>query len=109
MTFTEYFPTNPLRQTFRQYFPRPIITLYSICVQHIASQINKIADSISHFQEVCFRELTPNPNPSPDNILHGQLMPSLPPLAVPLSWHRQINSPHLPIRISSIFISLLPL
>ena len=40
----------------------------NICVQHIPGQINEIADSISRFQEVHFRELAPNANPSPDNI-----------------------------------------
>ena len=40
----------------------------NICVQHIPGQINKIADSISRFQEVRFRELAPYANPSPDNI-----------------------------------------
>ena len=37
-------------------------------MQHIPGQINKIADSVLRFKEVCFRELAPNANQSPDDI-----------------------------------------
>ena len=39
-----------------------------VSVQHICGTENKIADAISHFQDICFRELAPDAEATPTNI-----------------------------------------
>ena len=40
----------------------------NICIQHIPGTSNNIADAISSFQDVRFKELAPKANAMPDNI-----------------------------------------
>ena len=42
---------------------------FTVCVQHIPSEQNDIADALSHFQLQRFRRVAPRANPHPDVIL----------------------------------------